>query len=87
MPDMGRRQSPLTTRGLELIAAGRTMRETAILLGLSQSTLARACKRAGVVLRRGRPVSLSGRQRLTSDDAGQFVAVDPQHIGDACDGA
>ena len=49
------RQSPLTTRGVELIRSGRTLRETALLLGLNKSTLVRACQRAGLALKRGRP--------------------------------
>lgn len=51
---MSRTQSPLTTRGLELIAQGRPLRKVAELLGLAPSTLVRACQRAGVVLPRGR---------------------------------
>ena len=52
---MPRPVSPLTTRGVELIRAGRTLRETALMLGLSPSTLVRACQRDGVALKRGRP--------------------------------
>jgi len=52
---MSRPQSPLTTRGLELIAQGKTLRDVAELLGLAPSTLVRACQRAGIVLPRGRP--------------------------------
>ncbi len=51
---MARTQSPLTTRGVELIRAGRSLRETALLLGLDKSTLVRACQRAGLSLPRGR---------------------------------
>lgn len=51
---MARTESPLTTRGVELIQAGRSLREVAGLLGLSTSTLVRACQRAGIVLPRGR---------------------------------
>jgi hypothetical protein len=51
---MSRTQSPLTTRGLELIRQGRGLRETAELLGLAPSTLVRACQRSGIVLPRGR---------------------------------
>ena len=40
---MSRTESALTTRGVELIRAGRSLRETAGLLGLSTSTLVRAC--------------------------------------------
>lgn len=55
---MARPESPLTTRGVELIRSGRGLRETAVLLGLSTSTLVRACQRAGLVLPRGRRPSL-----------------------------
>jgi hypothetical protein len=51
---MSRTQSALTTRGVELIAQGRSLRAVAELLGLAPSTLVRACQRAGVVLPRGR---------------------------------
>lgn len=51
---MSRTQSPLTTRGVELIRAGYSLRGVAALLGLDKSTLVRACKRAGLVLPRGR---------------------------------
>lgn len=50
------REQPLTTRGVELIRDGRPLRTVAALLGLSPSTLVRACQRAGLVLQRGRPV-------------------------------
>lgn len=52
---MPRTQSPLTTRAIELLRAGRKLREVADLFGLAPSTLTRACKRAGLVLPRGRP--------------------------------
>lgn len=51
---MARTESPLTTRGVELIRAGHSLRATAELLGLDKSTLVRACQRAGVVVPRGR---------------------------------
>lgn len=51
---MARTQSALTTRALELIAQGQSLRAVAGLLGLAPSTLVRACQRAGVVLPRGR---------------------------------
>lgn len=51
---MARTESALTTRGVELIRAGHSLRATADLLGLDKSTLVRACKRAGLVLPRGR---------------------------------
>ena len=51
---MANRESPLTTRGVELVRAGRGLRETADLLGLAPSTLVRACQRAGLALPRGR---------------------------------
>jgi len=47
-------QSPLTTRGVELIQQGQPLRTVAALLGLAPSTLVRACQRAGLVLPRGR---------------------------------
>lgn len=59
---MPRAESPLVTRGVELIrqrlAAGELprQRETAELLGIDRVTLVRACQRAGLVLPRGRPV-------------------------------
>lgn len=58
---MARPESPLVTRGVELIrqrlAAGEPPRqsETAALLGIDRVTLSRACTRAGLVLPRGRP--------------------------------
>lgn len=56
---MARTESALTTRGVELIRAGRSLREVAGLLGLSTSTLVRACQRACLVLPRGRRRSAS----------------------------
>lgn len=58
---MSRSESPLTTRGVELIRAGHSLRATAILLGLDKSTLVRACRRAGLVLRRGRRPAASNK--------------------------
>lgn len=57
---MSRTESPLTTRGVQLIreriAAGEhaDMTRTAAMLGIDQATLHRACKRAGLKLPRGR---------------------------------
>jgi 5-methylthioribose kinase len=51
---MMRGESKLTTRGVELIRRGMALRHVADLLGLAPSTLVRACKRAGLVLPRGR---------------------------------
>lgn len=51
---MARTESALTTRGVELIRAGHSLRATAELLGLAPSTLVRACQRAGLALPRGR---------------------------------
>lgn len=51
---MSNKQSALTTRGVELIQQGQPLRTVASLLGLSPSTLVRACQRAGIVLPRGR---------------------------------
>lgn len=51
---MARTESPLTARAVELVREGRGLRETASLLGIDVSTLHRACKRAGLVLPRGR---------------------------------
>lgn len=51
---MSRTESPLTTRGVELIRQGRALREVAELLGLAPSTLVRACQRAELKLPRGR---------------------------------
>lgn len=57
---MPRTESPLTSRGVALIrerlAAGEhpNMTATAALLGIDKATLHRACKRAGLVLPRGR---------------------------------
>jgi len=51
---MSNKQSALTTRGVELIQQGHTLRTVAALLGLAPSTLVRACQRAGLVLPRGR---------------------------------
>ena len=58
---MARTESPLTTRGVELIRAGKSLREVASLLGLAPSTLVRACQRAGLVLPRGRRPNLQKR--------------------------
>jgi len=52
---VSRTQSPLTTRGLELIRAGHTLRSVAELLGIDKSTLVRACQRHGIAMARGRP--------------------------------
>ena len=53
---MARTESPLVTRGVELIRAGQALRHVAELLGVDPSTLVRACKRAEppVVIPRGR---------------------------------
>ena len=51
---MARTESPLTTRGVELIRQGQSLRSVAVLLGLDKSTLVRACQRAGLSLPRGR---------------------------------
>jgi hypothetical protein len=51
---VSRTESALTTRGVELIREGRSLRDVAILLGLAPSTLVRACQRAGLTLPRGR---------------------------------
>ena len=56
---MARTESPLTTRGVELIQQGQALRTVATLLGLSPSTLVRACQRAGIVLQRGRRPALA----------------------------
>lgn len=63
---MARTESALTTRGVELIRAGRSLREVAGLLGLSTSTLVRACQRAGLVLPRGRRPSASSSPVLSA---------------------
>jgi hypothetical protein len=52
---MARTESALTTRGVELIQQGQPLRTVAALLGLAPSTLVRACQRAGLTLKRGRP--------------------------------
>jgi hypothetical protein len=49
-----RTESPLTRRGVELIAQGGVLTHVAALLGLNKSTLVRACQRAGVAVPRGR---------------------------------
>ncbi len=62
---MPRTQSPLTTRGVELIRQrlaadppqAPRLRETAELMGIDKVTLVRACQRAGLVLPRGRPAA------------------------------
>jgi DNA-binding CsgD family transcriptional regulator len=51
---MTRRPSPLSDRSAILVQQGKSAREVADLLGISVSTVTRACKRAGVVLKRGR---------------------------------
>lgn len=51
---MTRKESPLTTRAVELVSEGHGLRATAKLLGVSVSALSAACKRAGVVPKRGR---------------------------------
>lgn len=51
---MARTESPLTTRGVELVRAGHSLRATAELLGIDKSTLVRACQRASVAVPRGR---------------------------------
>lgn len=62
---MPRAESPLVTRGVELIrqrlAADEPprQRETAALLGIDRVTLSRACKRAGLVLPRGAPFKIA----------------------------
>lgn len=52
---MARTESPLVTRGVQLLREGHTLRSVATLLGVSPSTLTRAAARAGLVLPRGRP--------------------------------
>lgn len=58
---MARPESPLVTRGVQLIRErlerGEHPRqaETAVLLGIDRVTLSRACKRAGLVLPQGAP--------------------------------
>lgn len=53
---MARTESPLVTRGVQLLReGGHTLRGVAALLGVSPSTLTRAAARAGLVLPRGRP--------------------------------
>lgn len=56
---MARTESALTTRGVELIRAGQSLRAVAELLGLAPSTLVRACQRAGLAVPRGRRPSSS----------------------------
>jgi len=62
---MARTQSAETSRGVDLIrarlAAGQPpeLRATAAQLGIEAMTLSRACKRAGLVLPRGRPARQS----------------------------
>jgi predicted transcriptional regulator len=51
---MTRRPSPLAVRSAILVQQGKSAREVADLLGISVATVSRACKRAGVVLKRGR---------------------------------
>jgi len=52
---MAGKQQPATDRGMALIASGIPLRHAATMAGVSLSTLVRACKRAGVLLPRGRP--------------------------------
>lgn len=58
---MARPESPLVTRGVQLIRErlerGEHPRqvETAALLGINRVTLSRACKRAGLALPQGAP--------------------------------
>lgn len=52
---MSRTESPMTTRAVELVAAGKLINEVAELLGIHRVTVIRACKRAGVKPKRGRP--------------------------------
>jgi len=51
---MAGKQQPATDRGMALISSGIPLRHAATMAGVSLSTLVRACKRAGVVLPRGR---------------------------------
>jgi hypothetical protein len=60
------RQKPATTAGLGLIRSGVPMRHAAVMAGVSLSTLLRACRRHGITLRRGRPLSKTALIRLDS---------------------
>lgn len=66
---MARTESPLTKRGVELIRTGRALREVSELLRIDKSTLVRACKRAGLVLPRGR------RPATREIDAGEPIGI------------
>jgi hypothetical protein len=59
-------QKPATTRGLGLIRSGVPMRHAAVMAGVSLSTLLRACRRHGITLRRGRPLSKTALIRMDS---------------------
>jgi hypothetical protein len=60
------RQKQATTRGLGLIRSGVPMRHAAVMAGVSLSTLLRACRRHGITLRRGLPLSKTALIRLDS---------------------
>lgn len=49
-----RRNLQRTDAGIALIRAGLTLRDAAKAVGVANSTLVRACQRAGLTLRRGR---------------------------------
>ena len=49
-----RRNLQRTDSGIALIRAGLTLRAAAQAVGVANSTLVRACQRAGITLRRGR---------------------------------
>lgn len=60
---MSGRPSAATERGIELIRAGMPLRTAAAEVGVANSTLVRACQRAGLTLTRGRKPAEAGEAR------------------------